>query len=116
MSISHPSRRAAAKAISRGPRGAVAVAMNPVRSVSKFCSSPTLGQRKRTRSWALVAALGVFRPVPVGLHGGGQGREQQFGADLAGQAEGFQPSQQVLLDPGEREGGAAVDDVVAQGL
>lgn len=44
-------------------------------------------------------------PCLVGLHRGGQGGEETFRADLAGQAEGLQPVQQVLFDPGEREHG-----------
>ena len=46
-------------------------------------------------------------PCLVGLHRGGQGGEESFGADFAGQAEGLQPGQQVLFDPGEREHGPA---------
>jgi hypothetical protein len=44
----------------------------------------------------LVAGQRAFRPVLVGLHGRGQGREQQVRPDIAGQAEGLQPGRAVL--------------------
>src|SRR5215471_3546439 len=71
---------------------------------------------RRWPSWALAGGREVFRPVLVGLHGRGQGREHQLRPDLAGQAERLQPGQQVLLHPGEREGGAPADDLLAEGV
>ena len=55
-------------------------------------------------------------PFLVGVHGGWQGGEEPFGSDFAGQAEGLQPGQQILLDPGEREDGPCAGEFFAEGV
>ena len=57
------------------------------------------------RAGSVWARLGLVLSCPpaVGIDGGRQGREDQVGPDLAGQAERRQPGQQILLGARQRE-------------
>src|SRR5512146_3211614 len=102
--------------ISRGTGIAVPVVIAQSVRYRGFFFPVTLGQPPPPRSWALAVGRRAPGPFLVGLPGGGQRREQQLRPDLPGQAEGLEPGQQVLLDPGQGEHGAPADDVLAQGF